>query len=85
MGGCIPGTFRSGSQYMRAESLLEVSAGLSEAAMSRWAALPVGDSRRPIVGRAIVGTLAIAAAFLVYIWTSKEIRFPTGSNALGSA
>lgn len=36
--------------------------------------LPVGDARRPTIGRAVVGALALAAAFLVYIWIAKETR-----------
>ena len=48
---------------------------MTDVTMNQWATLPVGDSRRPALGRAIVGTLAVAVVFLVYIWVAKEIRF----------
>jgi hypothetical protein len=36
--------------------------------------LPVGDVRRPAMGRAVLASLVVAGLFLMYVWSAKEIR-----------
>lgn len=37
--------------------------------------LPVGDPRRKQIGRAVVGTLMTAAAFVVFAWITKQLSW----------
>lgn len=39
-----------------------------------WPAFPVGDHRRPPIGRAVVSTLGVSSVFIGYVWVAKEIR-----------
>ncbi len=54
-------------------SSVEDNVGMQPSAQAS-AELPIGHSARPPFGRAVLGSLAVAAVFLGYTWIAKETR-----------
>lgn len=46
---------------------------MNGARLASWE-LPVGDSARPLLGRAVLGSLLVAVAFFAFTWSAKELR-----------